>query len=506
MPHASQLLVRRRDFLAGGAASLAALAALPTQILADPYRSSAILPIGRPTIRIRGRVMSAGRGVAGAGISDGIRVITADREGRFQLTSEGGAGFVSVIPPTGYRLPVSRIGTLSLHRAIQPDRRGEMLVEFTLEPSDGDERHAFLVLADPQTQDAHEMARLHAETVPDVQATVQELGGRCFGVGCGDIMYDELALFPDYERAVAAMGIPFAQVVGNHDLDFAGRTDEDSIATFNRFFGPGRYAFNVGRIHYVVLDDVFWHGAGYFGYLDAEQLAWLQADLARVEPGSPVFVFLHIPVFSSNHQREGEKSPGISVSVTNREALYRLLEPYRARIFSGHMHETEHVFEGGVHEHTVGAVCGAWWSGDICYDGTPNGYGVFEVNGQDLRWRYKATGRPAAHQMRLYPRGADPAAPQDFIANVWGWDPEWSVVWYEGADRRGAMSQRTGRDPLSVQLHTGDELPARRPWVDPILTRHLFYAPVPQNGGSVRVEATDRWGRIYTEALRTEDY
>jgi len=37
-------------------------------------------------------------------------------------------------------------------------------------------------------------------------------------------------------------------------------------------------------------------------------------------------------------------------------------------------------------------VCGAWWSGDVCWDGAPNGYGVYDVRGEEVRWRYKGTG------------------------------------------------------------------------------------------------------------------
>jgi hypothetical protein len=484
---------------------LAALSALARRVMADPYRPVALLGRADHAVRIRGRVTARGRGVTGVVVSDGRLVVSTDADGRFELRSDVSRRFVSVQPPAGYRLPVGPHGTLLLHRPIRPDASGEMQVLFPLEPlAEPEDRHAFLVLADPQTQDAYEMGRFHAETVPDVRETVAGLGLPTFGVGCGDIMYDDLTLYPEYERAVQAMGIPFAQVVGNHDLDQTGRTDEASTETFSGYFGPRWYAFDRGRIHYVVLDDVFWHGAGYLGYLDQDQLAWLEADLARLERGRLVVVFLHIPVTTAAHLRRGRKSPEIATAVTNREALHRLLEPFRARIFTGHMHESDHVFEGGVHEHNLGTVCGAWWTGDICHDGTPNGYGVFEVSGDDLRWYYKATGKPVGHQMRVYPRGADPAAPGEIVANVWNWDPEWTVVWYEGADRRGAMARRTGFDPMSVALHTGEDLPARRGWVDPVPTSHLFYAPVGSGVRDARIEATDRFGRRYVGMIRND--
>jgi hypothetical protein len=324
-----------------------------------------------------------------------------------------------------------------------------------------------------------------------------------FGIACGDIMFDHLELYPEYERGVQDIGIPFFQVVGNHDLDQSGATDFLSTRTFQRHFGPRHYSFDRGAVHYVVLDDVFWHGSEYIGYLDADVLEWLERDLALVEPGRTLIVATHIPVLGSRYTREGMESPPLGSAVTNRQALYRLLERYRAHVLVGHMHESEHVFDGGVHEHVTGAICGAWWSGPICGDGTPNGYALYKVQGEEVRWRYKATGHEDTHQMRLYARGSDPTAPDQIVANVWDWDPEWTVTWFEDGAPMGEMAQRVGRDPLSVELHTGDQLPARRAWVDPYPAAHLFYAPASERSREIRVEAKDRFGRVYSEVLRT---
>jgi hypothetical protein len=59
------------------------------------------------------------------------------------------------------------------------------------------------------------------------------------------------------------------------------------------------------------------------------------------------------------------------------------------------------------------------------------------------------------------------------------------------------MARRTGLDPLAVRLQAGPDLPAKRPWVDPVPTAHLFYAPVGSGARTVRVEATDPAGRVY---------
>jgi C terminal of Calcineurin-like phosphoesterase/N terminal of Calcineurin-like phosphoesterase len=499
----------RRSFVRKAGAAAAALV-LPERLLADPYAwldSRALGGLGRinppssPT-RVRGRVQVAGRGLANVGVTDGFATVTTDRDGRYTLLAHPRARFASVRLPAGFKVPLTQTGTARLHQPIPQTSRREAEASFSLDRLGVDDsRHAFLLLADTQTQNAFEMGRLHAETVPDVKATVRSLDGRpVFGVACGDIMYDDLSLYPEYERAVAASGVPFFQVVGNHDLDFKGQTDEATIATFESHFGPGHYSFDRGEVHYVVLDDVLWHGTGYVGYLDADQLAWLGGDLALVEAGRTVVVFLHIPVARTRPERTHDPDGLDSTRVNNREALYRLLEPYRAHVLTGHTHEHEHIFTGGVHEHVHGTVCGAWWSGDICWDGTPNGYGVYEVAGSELRWRYKASGRPSDHQLRVYQPGADPTAPTDLVANVWDWDPKWTVVWYEAGDRRGAMSRRIGLDPLSVKAHTGPTLPPRRTWVEPSQTEHMFYAATSAGARDVKVEVTDRWGRVYSAA------
>lgn len=497
-------LIDRRSFVE--LSSFAAASALAPGLLArDPYRPVRRSGVEALPVRLRGRVRGNGRGLAGVAVSDGRSVVVTGRDGRYELVSSSERPFVMVSVPAGYQIPQSATGTASFYQPIAPDARGEMQASFTLDAlADGDDRHAILLLADVQTEDAQEMGWFHEQTVPDVQATVRALGNvPIAGIACGDIMYDHLELYPEYERGAKRMEVPFFQVVGNHDLDAAGHTDEASTATFSRHFGPRYYSFDRGAVHYVVLDDVFWHGAGYLGYLDGDQLTWLEADLARVEPGRPVVVAQHIPALGSRHVREGRTSPGTAVSVTNRQYLYRLLEPYAAHVLVGHTHEQDHVFEQGVHEHVIGTVCGAWWSGPICGDGTPNGYGVFEVDGERIRWRYKATGQPADHQMRTYPKGADPGAPEEVVVNIWDWDPEWTVVWYEDGERRGAMARRVGRDPLSVELHLGPDLPPRRTWVEPYPTAHLFYAPVAAEARSVRVEATDRFGRVYTAEVET---
>ncbi|WP_263809625.1 calcineurin-like phosphoesterase C-terminal domain-containing protein [Salinibacter sp.] len=491
----------RRDFLKYLGLTGAALSA-PGVAAASPR-----LGTDRRAVTVTGRVAGPEGGIEGVPVTDGVTVTQTGPDGRYELAAAPRRPFVYLSVPSGYRLPTHDTGTARLYRSIDASGGGTATASFRLTPLDrDDEQHAFLFLADPQARTAAEMQQFRDETVPDVQEAVRALGDRpVFGVGGGDLVFDDLSLFSGYEAAVQEMGIPFVQAVGNHDLNFDAPGDPGSTATFRRHFGPEYYSFDRGAVHYVVLDDVYWPGSDgfgretgdYHGHLDAAQLAWLEQDLALVEDGRPVVVFTHIPPLSTAYERQGEASPSVRGRIGNRAALYELLDPFDAHIVSGHVHENEHRFADGPHEHVVGTVCGAWWTGPVCYDGTPKGYAVYEVDGESVAWRYKATGRAADHQVRAYPAGADPEAPGEWVANVWDATEDWTVVWYEDGIRTGAMARRVGLDPMSRRRHDGDDRPEKHPWVEPQPTAHLYYAPANPDANRVRVEATDPFGRTY---------
>jgi hypothetical protein len=464
------------------------------------------------TTTATGRVTGPDGGIGGVPVTDGVTVTQTDSDGRFRLPVAPTQPFVYLSVPAGYRLPTHETGTARFYRPLAAS--GPTDVTFRLQPlARNDDRHAFVFLADPQARTGAEMETFRAETVPDVRQTVQALSDRpVFGVGGGDLVFDDLSLLSGYEAAVRQMGLPFVQVVGNHDLNFDAPGDPGSTATFRQHFGPEYYSFDRGAVHYVVLDDVYWPGSDgfgqktddYLGHIDARQLRWLEQDLALVEDGRPVVVLTHIPPLSTLYERRGEAAPTVRGMIGNRQALYELLAPFDAHIVTGHVHENEHRFVAGPHEHVVGTVCGAWWTGPVCYDGTPRGYAVYEVTGESVEWRYKSTGREADHQMRLYPAGADPKAPDQFVANVWDADDAWTVVWYEDGVRTGEMERRTAVDPLTTELYAGDGRPDKHTWVNPQPTAHLFYAPINPNANRVRVEATDRFGRTYSAPLKPD--
>jgi hypothetical protein len=476
-------------------------------VQAKPVREVAATDLS--AVRLTGKVQSGGKGVAGVAVTDGLNVTVTDAGGNYTLDSNGMARFVYISVPKGYAFNHEK-GVTRFYKKITA-QQGRFKADFDLQKNNGDDtKHAFVVWADPQILSKDDATQLKTQSAPDTQQLVSRYGKDMLfhGIGCGDLVWDKFELFDDYKEALGHTGIPFFQVIGNHDMDLDARTDELSSRTFKDLFGPTYYSFNRGEIHYVVLDDVFFIGTSkkYIGYITEQQFAWLEQDLARVKAGSTVVVCVHIPVNTGTQRRDKLKEEPIGGVVSNRKELYRILKPYKAHIMSGHTHFNEKVFEGdNIIEHVHGTVCGAWWTGPICYDGTPNGYGVYEVNGSEIQWYYKSVGHDKDHQFRIYPVGASKEKPDHVAVNVWNWDPAWKVEWFEDGKPMGEMTREIAFDPLSVTLHTGADKPSKHGWVEPVLTDHMFFAKPSAAATKITVQATDRFKHVYRHEVALAD-
>lgn len=497
-------MFKRREFIKSLSVSSAMFWGMGGAVLAEnlDVQKQTLLSRFSP-IRVRGKVSASGKGISGVAISDGRSVVQTDQNGEYTLLSSSDRQFVFLSLPSGYQIQRQQNGSAQFFRRLSTNQN-EQQISFELTKNiQSDENHHFLLLSDTQIQDAYEAEQMLSTSIPDVQQTIAKINDpNIFGIGCGDLVFDRLELFKEYNQGIAATGIPFFQVLGNHDMDFGVRSDAGTAQTFNGHFGPTYYSWNRGEVHHVVLDDVFYLGVGtkYIGYISEEQLAWLEQDLALVEKGKTVVVSLHIPSYTGAVERYPDRDT-MGGTVSNREHLYRLLEGYNAHLLSGHTHFNDNMIMGHVYEHCHGTVCGAWWSGPICYDGTPSGYAIYEARGSELRWTYKGTGLSEEEQFRVYPKGYHQDFPDQMAVNCWNYDPAWELSWYENGIKAGAPDKIRALDPWSMELHTGPELPARRQWVEPQLNDHMFFF---QSGNSdnLVVEAKDRFGRVFSKKVQ----
>lgn len=431
---------------------------------------------------ITGKVTDGKKAIANAVLSDGFAVVKTDANGRYSITLNEKSEFLFLSTPAGYDFKTD-VG--SVNRQYESlGARNE--IDFILKRlKQSDDKHHFIIWADPQVKNKKDVAQMMETSVPDVKRLLKDLGSKelVHGIGVGDLVWDALPLFDDYNKAVELMGIPFFQCLGNHDMDYRQGGDETSDRTFKKYYGPTYYSFNRGKAHYIVLDDVRYLGEErkYDGYISEEQLAWMEKDLQHVAKDQLVIINAHIPIHNS---------------VKNNEAFYSILRSFtNVHVMSGHTHYNRNVIRDGVFEHNHGAVCGAWWTGPICSDGSPRGYGVYEVTGTKMKWYYKGTGLDRKHQLTI---DIEPMTGNNrIIANVWNYDPEWKVECFlDGTPI--AMEVMKGFDPEAVRLYKGEQLPKGRTFAEPARTEHLFMAHCSSSVKVVKVVATDRFGEQFT--------
>lgn len=439
-----------------------------------------------------------GKGLEGVVVTDGYNFAQTDRRGKFRLEVDGRARHIYISTPSGFL--VENKG--SIPQFFLPISEEVKKYEFTLSPNpNSDERHTFFATADVQATSLDDIKR-YATIAEDMGQLAESIGGDYFSVDCGDIVGDSPWLYPYYIEVGDGVGIPVWRILGNHDMNYNGKCFETSYQTFEKTFAPNYYSMNRGKAHYIFLNNNFYVGREYFymGYYTEALLEWLEQDLSYVPEDRVVFIIQHIPARLTPTQVPFEYNGyALADQTMNAGALFDLLKEYKnCHIISGHMHfnlNIEHA-EGPM-EHNTGAVCGTWWRGDICLDGTPMGYGVYEVDGTNVSWYYKSSGFDKEHQLRAYKPGSKADQPLAVVANVWNWDSSWSVELYEDGVKTADMTQFTGYDRAAYEL-CSDKEKVVYAWISPVATSHLFAAEPQNPEAKLEVRVTDRFGRTYT--------
>ena len=191
-------------------------------------------------------------------------------------------------------------------------------------------------------------------------------------------------------------------VLGNHDLVAADPDDgsppsHDPRGEFRQHFGlASTYrSFDLAGYHFILLDSIVVSDDDlrYHGTIDQDQLAWIDQDLATVEPGTPIVVATHIPLLTSFYQATrgaAAAAPANRVVVNNREVLDRFASHNLLLVLQGHLHVDELLRWRGTTFITGGAVCGKWWRG--AWHGTREGFGVLTLRPDRVDWEYVTYG------------------------------------------------------------------------------------------------------------------
>ncbi len=227
-----------------------------------------------------------------------------------------------------------------------------------------------------------------------------------FVITGGDLIMDALgqtkgradSLYQLYLKLQNEFAMPVFNTIGNHEhyafynRDEISRDNSDyGDKMFRRYIGLPYYSFNHNGWHFISLNSVTeTEDRGYRGGISAEQVSWLEKDLASVREETPIVVSVHIPFITGMNQiLSGSLTPNDLGDVINnsKEVLSLFNDKNLKLVLQGHLHYLEDLFMGGkTHFITGGAVSASWWKGPR--HGMEEGFLYITVEGDEFEWKY----------------------------------------------------------------------------------------------------------------------
>ena len=474
------------------------------------------------------------KGIPNIAVSNGTDVVLTDSDGKYSLPIADD-NIIFVIKPAGYKLPLNEYNfpksyyihkpkgsPSSFYKGVEPTGELPESIDFGLIKYDESETYSSFIFGDSQTYSEQEVEYFTKGIVDEAK----NRNGLTFGITLGDLVGDDLNLHASYKNAIKGMGLPWYNVIGNHDMNYDAKEDILSDETFESNFGPANYSFNYGKVHFIVLDDILYPnpvtGKGYLGGLREDQLRFVQNDLKYVNTDQLIVISMHIPLF--------DKQDNDAFRETDRQQLYSLLKDYpNVLVLSAHTHIQSNNFiwkangldrAKPIHEYNVGTTCGDWYSGTlnakglptaIMRDGTPQGYAILNIKGNQYTLDYKAAGQPDDYQISIYNPKVVPYKGRWITSGIYAnffMGTENDIVEYrvdEGAWNK--MTKIDDYDPAYYRYmqnwdYSDEVKPVRRP-SNAQRCRHLWRANIPStlSVGEHRIEvrATDMFGRVFTQ-------
>lgn len=367
-------------------------------------------------VTVRGIVYGGGTNtLEGVVISDGIQCVKSNAEGYFEMNSDlSKTKFIMASIPSGYAAPVDDNGLpIFYHRVTDEERKANMCTHtFDFHPiTNNPDRYTLIIGADPQPrastagwdQIAYHSLDICNDFYLDMKETAAEITDRnVYGMMLGDLVHENMSLYDNYIVGLKSLGFPMFNILGNHDNDPAvGMDDVTGRHTFEEKLGPTYYSFNIGKQHYVVLDNLIMkqreNNGGLRDYnqgLTDEIWQWLQNDLAMVDRSTTIMVAAHSPMFKLSGGSDRSQSSSTKHGTNYAELLSKYA---KVHAWAGHNHTSfNYVYPASspmcnIEAHTVARSTGDLWTNEYLAYNTPRGYTVVEVDGDDISWYFKPT-------------------------------------------------------------------------------------------------------------------
>ena len=531
------------------------------------------LPVkARKGATVVGVVEADGKPLQGVVVSDGYEVTTTDKKGCYYLDSAKKNGNVFITIPSGYEVNAENAMPQYWAALTAPATETERH-DFALKAVEND-KHAIMAITDIHLSNQMEdLKQFNGKFMPRLNEEIAKYRSQgipvytiCMGDSSFDMFwYDFLYEIEDFRATLrdSEYPTPVFHAMGNHDNDGATPADADTdfnaTEKYRKAFGPTYYSFNIGGIHYVMLDNVVYHNEkspsmkkfkGIYGarnydrYVSDEQMEWLKKDLAFVaDKNTPIVIGMHCPVYRYKNLMDGKVETRFSVPEKATELSEILKDFKQVHFVTGHNHKNNTSYGkddpsqpliANTVDHNIGAVCGAWWFTGahggltLSKEGTPAGFEVFTADGQNLEWYYTTVDDGADKQFRSfdlnrvreyfrtdpevrvffdhYPKRQNYANVKDnrVMINVWAWEPTWKISVKENG-RELAVERKKAENPLAILSYFipktvwNRDFPAK--YGNRVKTPHMFFVTASAPDSTLEITVTDTFGKEYKEIM-----
>lgn len=511
-------------------------------------------PIDPKFLFAEGHILdNGGTPCVGISVSDGFRTTVTDSKGYYRLTTSADTRYIYYSIPNYAKIEKNEFGCPDYYKKFEI---GTTTYDFTIIRQSVEDEFALFVLGDPQahykikgTQEHSGTDRFLNESVPAINAQVAAQKVPCYCVTVGDIVYTSDGVnsnpgMPIMREHIAKLNMPVFQVMGNHDYSYkpngtAISTDSRSSTinlvsqrAFEDAFGPINHSFDRGNVHIICMKNIntkvttSWNASNYNGSFTDMEYEWLKDDLKNVPKSKMVILCVHVPFY------DGGSRPHVT------DALNLIKEYTNPQVFSGHTHTkiaNKKILGTNVEEHTHNAVCGCFWYGNLCADGSPSGFTVYDIKGTNFKDEYFIginTGMNTRdYQMRIYRGNGKYGGPNGYYQtnnpdnmiqiNLFNGNDEWKLEVYENDVKTGEAVYMDGKtyeyepaigQTISVPAASNQDWYSIG-WYSGILGRHgycydcfhMYKYTLKDKTAKVKVVATDPYGNKYTCTDIVED-
>lgn len=456
---------------------------------------------------------SDGKPVEGVVVSDAFTCVKTDSKGMYQMKRTRDAKYVFVSMPSGYEcLPQKDFGNMPMFyqncKSLTGTASSVYRADFTLSRrKNSGNRFTLVAIGDPQPDYDSDVERFRTETVADINKEIAKFPGEeMVAVALGDIIgIDDNhsgKRLTKMKQVLGGINTPTYHVIGNHDKD---KLSPDGL-TFSNIMGPLYYSFNMGMVHFVILDNLrFTNNTDYSLGFTKEQYDWLVQDLSFVPKNRKIVLCYHAPMYDNYERYPYAKQ------------ILELIQSYTEPVLmAGHTHNYRYSKNKlGQREYILSTACGYFWRANHATDGTPNGYYIFCFDGTRIKDMYfKGTDWDKSHQMRIYRASdsytisgggtysfADDGFSEGEIAvNVFSGGPDWKVTVYEDGTKTGEATYLANQyDRWMCGLYIKHAYKCNN--IDEITKAKHIYRYKLKNPAArqIKVEAQDPFGNVFTE-------